>query len=44
MKAERSMVYHGLKHHTQVSTRLEYYEKFGIDPDSKRKKKKVGCC
>ncbi|KAG3110477.1 hypothetical protein PI124_g13272 [Phytophthora idaei] len=41
MKGERSKIYNGLKHHTRPHVLVEYYTKFGIDPGSKRKKKRL---
>ncbi|KAG7385512.1 ARS-binding factor 1 [Phytophthora pseudosyringae] len=41
MKGERGKVYDGLKQHTRPSVREEYYKNFGIDLDSKRKKKRL---
>ncbi|KAE9028424.1 hypothetical protein PR003_g12418 [Phytophthora rubi] len=41
IKNERGNVYAGLKLRTQPSARLEYYKKFGIELDSKRKKRRL---
>ncbi|KAL4125446.1 hypothetical protein PRIC2_009030 [Phytophthora ramorum] len=41
MNAERSSICIGLKKHTRPSIRLEYYKKFGIEVDSKKKKKRL---
>ncbi|OWZ22684.1 hypothetical protein PHMEG_0002564 [Phytophthora megakarya] len=41
MKEERGIVYNGLKHHTTLPEREEYYRKFGIDVNSKIKKRRL---
>ncbi|KAG7394019.1 hypothetical protein PHYBOEH_005909 [Phytophthora boehmeriae] len=41
MKIERGKVYTGLKYRTSPSVRMAYFEKFGIKPDSKKRKKKL---
>ncbi|KAI9980128.1 hypothetical protein PInf_026795 [Phytophthora infestans] len=41
MKTERSKIYIGLKHHTQRHVLEEHYKNFKIDPDSKRKKRRL---
>ncbi|ETM37585.1 hypothetical protein L914_15878 [Phytophthora nicotianae] len=41
MKGERSKIYNGLKYHTQPPVQEEYYKKFGIELNSKRKKRRL---